>query len=157
MRFARNAVGKTDIEKTEQQILEAINQGVNYFDTAYIYPESESVLGAILKKNHVREKVNIATKLPHYLIKNKDGLDKIFNEELKRLQTTYVDYYLMHMLSDDATWNRLVEMGIKDWIESKKASGQIRRLVFHTMEIVRPFVNLLMHTIGILPKFNTTI
>ena len=141
MRFARNAVGKTDIEKTEQQILEAINQGVNYFDTAYIYPESESVLGAILKKNHVREKVNIATKLPHYLIKNKDGLDKIFNEELKRLQTTYVDYYLMHMLADVDTWKRLVDIGIVEWIEEKKSKGIIKQIGFYIMGILICFVS----------------
>ena len=130
MRFARNAVGKTDVEKTEQQILEAIHNGVNYFDTAYIYPESEAVLGSILKKNHLRDKVNIATKLPHYLIKNKDGLDKIFNEELKRLQTDYVDYYLMHMLADVDTWKRLVDIGIVEWIEEKKSKGIIKQVGF---------------------------
>ena len=130
MRFARNAVGKTDIEKTEEQILEAINSGVNYFDTAYIYPESESVLGTVLKKNNVRDKVKIATKLPHYLIKNKEGMDKIFNEELRRLQTDYVDYYLMHMLADVDTWKRLVDIGIVEWIEEKKRKGIIKQIGF---------------------------
>ena len=130
MRFARNAVGKTDVVETEKQILEAISHGVNYFDTAYIYPESEAVLGSIFKKHNLREKVNIATKLPHYLIKNKEGLDKIFNEELRRLQTDYVDYYLMHMLADADTWQRLVDLGIVEWITEKKEKGIIKQIGF---------------------------
>lgn len=130
MRFPRNSIGKTDIEETEREILAAYKAGVNYFDTAYIYPESESVLGGILDKNNIRNKVNIATKLPHYLIKNKEGLEKIFQEELKRLKTDYVDYYLMHMLTDVDTWNRLVDIGIKEWIEDKKEKGIIRQIGF---------------------------
>ena len=103
MRFKRNKLGKTDFKETEKQILKAVEEGINYFDTAYIYPESESVLGEILDKHHIRNKVNIATKLPHYLIKDKAGLEKIFQEELRRLKTDYVDYYLMHMLTDVET------------------------------------------------------
>ena len=56
--------GKIHMEETEKQILSAIEQGVNYFDTAYIYPGSEAALGEILEKNGLRDKVNIATKLP---------------------------------------------------------------------------------------------
>ena len=130
MRFPRNSIGKTDIEETEREILAAYNSGVNYYDTAYIYPESESVLGSILDKNKVRDKVNIATKLPHYLIKNKEGLEKIFQEELRRLKTDYIDYYLMHMLTDVDTWNRLVELGMKEWIDDKKKKGMIRQIGF---------------------------
>lgn len=130
MRFKRNKIGKTDYNETEKQILKAVEEGINYFDTAYIYPESESVLGSILAKHNIREKVNIATKLPHYLIKDKTGLEKTFQEELKRLKTTYVDYYLMHMLTDVDTWQRLVGLGILDWIKEKKESGQIRQIGF---------------------------
>ena len=87
-------------KETEKQIMAAYNAGVNYFDTAYIYPGSESAIGEIFEKNGIRDKVNIATKLPHYLVKSKDGMEKLFTEELKRLRTDYVDYYLMHMLAD---------------------------------------------------------
>ena len=73
LRFAQKR-GKIDMEKTEKQILQAIAQGVNYFDTAYIYTGSEAALGEILARNHVRHKVNIATKPPHYLIKAVRGL-----------------------------------------------------------------------------------
>jgi len=129
MRFPQK-MGRIDMEETEKQILLAIEQGVNYFDTAYIYPGSEAALGEILAKNGIREKVNIATKLPHYLLKNRQTIDKLFDEELKRLQTDHIDYYLMHMLTDINAWNRLKEMGIEEWITEKKASGQIRQLGF---------------------------
>ncbi len=129
MRF-RMKMGMIDMATTERQILAAYNGGVNYFDTAYIYPGSESALGEILEKNHIRENVFIATKLPHYLIKNKEGLDKLFFEELKRLRTDYVDYYLMHMLTDVDTWDRLKAIGIEDWLQEKKESGAIRQVGF---------------------------
>ena len=129
MRFPQK-MGKIDMAETEKLILAAIEKGINYFDTAYIYPGSEAAVGEILAKNGLRSKVNIATKLPHYLIKNKGGLDKLFNEELRRLRTDHIDYYLMHMLNDTDTWNRLKAMGIEDWIAEKKASGSIRQVGF---------------------------
>ncbi len=129
MRFPQK-MGKIDMEETEAEIMTAFRSGVNYYDTAYIYPGSEAALGEILEKNGIREQVYIATKLPHYLIKNTDALDKLFEEQLKRLHTDYVDYYLMHMLSDTETWNRLKELGIEEWLEQKKASGAIRQVGF---------------------------
>ncbi len=129
MRFPQT-MGKIDMAATEKQILLAIENGVNYFDTAYVYPGSEAALGEILSKHGVREKVYIATKLPHYLIKSKAGMEKLFAEELKRLKTDYVDYYLMHMLSDVQTWERLKDLGIEEWLEEKKKSGSIRQVGF---------------------------
>lgn len=129
MRFQKK-MGKIDIEETERQIMTAFNKGVNYFDTAYAYSGSEAAIGEIFEKNGIRNQVYIATKLPHYLIKSREGLDKLFNEELKRLRTDYVDYYLMHMLNDVETWNRLKELGIEEWIAEKKASGEIRQIGF---------------------------
>ena len=129
MRFPRS-MGKIDMEETEREILTAIREGVNYFDTAYIYPGSEAALGEILHKNGLREQVYIATKLPHYLVRSEDGPEKIFSEELKRLKTNYVDYYLMHMLADVDTWERMKGLGIIEWLERKKASGAIRQVGF---------------------------
>ncbi len=129
MRF-KNNLGKIDFLEAEKQIMLAYNSGVNYFDTAYIYPNSEATLGEILSKNNIRENVYIATKLPHYLIKKREDLDKIFNEELKRLKTSYVDYYLMHMLTDTDTWTRLLKLGIDEWITEKKSTGQIKQIGF---------------------------
>ena len=129
LRFTKKGTG-IDLEKAEKEILEAIQSGVNYFDTAYVYGGSEAALGEILERNHCRDKVNIATKLPHYLIESVEGAEKLFQEELRRLRTDHVEYYLMHMLSDIATWNHLVRLGIKDWIQEKLESGQIRNIGF---------------------------
>ena len=129
MRFTTK-MGRIDINKAEKEIMTAINGGVNYFDTAYIYPGSEALIGEIFERNGVRSKINIATKLPHYLIKSKEGLEKLFSEQLRRLRTDYIDYYLMHMLTDVDEWQRLCEMGILDWIAEKKASGAIKQIGF---------------------------
>ena len=129
LRFPKDG-NKIDMEATERQIMSAIRNGVNYFDTAYVYGGSEEALGKILEKNGVRKDIYIATKLPHYLIKSRTGLEKLFQEELKRLRTDYVDYYLMHMLTDTETWEKLKKLGIEEWIAEKKASGQIRQVGF---------------------------
>ena len=129
MRFPQK-MGRIDMEETEREIMTAYQAGVNYYDTAYIYPGSEAALGEIFEKNNIREKVYIATKLPHYLIKSVADMDKLFTEELRRLRTDYVDYYLMHMLTDMDTWNRLKSLGIEEWITQKKASGAIRQIGF---------------------------
>ena len=129
MRFSRKGAG-VDIEKTERELMAAYRSGVNYFDTAYIYPGSEAALGEILERNGIRDKVRIATKLPQYLVRNKASLDKYFDEELSRLRTDRVDYYLMHHLTDIAQWERLKTVGVIDWIAGKKASGAIRNIGF---------------------------
>ena len=129
MRF-QTRMGKIDYAEAEREIMYAIDNGVNYFDTAYIYPGSEALIGEIFEKNKVRDKIYIATKLPHYLVKNREGLDKIFDEELKRLRTDHIDYYFMHMLTDIDAWNRMIELGILQWLEDKKKSGAIRQVGF---------------------------
>ena len=129
MRFTRKGSG-IDIEKTEKELLTAYRAGVNYYDTAYIYPGSEAALGEILERNHIRDKVNIATKLPQYLIGNRPALDRYFGEELNRLRTDHVDYYLMHHLTDVAMWEKLKKVGILDWIREKKETGAIRNIGF---------------------------
>ena len=129
MRFPRK-LGMIDMEETEKEILTAFNSGVNYYDTAYIYPGSEATIGEIFEKHGIRSELHIATKLPHYLVKNLDALEKLFDEQLKRLKTNYIDYYLMHMLPDVDTWERLKSLGIEEWIAKKKASGAIRQIGF---------------------------
>ena len=129
MRFSQIA-GVIDIDKAEKEIMAAYRAGVNYFDTAYIYGGSEQALGRILEKNKIREKVSIATKLPHYLLKTVESAEKCFQEQLSRLRTDYVDYYLMHMLSDIKSWERLKEDGIEQWLREKKESGVIRQIGF---------------------------
>ena len=129
MRFTTKG-GKIDLEKAEKEIIRAYDLGVNYYDTAYVYPGSEVALGKILEKNKIRNKVKIATKLPHYLIKKSDSIEKYFSEQLERLRTDYIDYYLMHMLTDIKTWERLKSLGITQWIENKKKTGAIKQIGF---------------------------
>jgi predicted aldo/keto reductase-like oxidoreductase len=129
MRLTRKG-GSIDLEKAESEIMAAFKAGVNYYDTAYIYSGNEVALGQILEKNGIREQVHIATKLPHYLIQKSSGLDRIFDEQLRRLRTDYVDYYLMHMLTDLSEWERLKSLGILEWIEEKKRKGVIRNIGF---------------------------
>lgn len=129
MRFTRKGSG-IDYEKAEKEVLLAIEKGVNYFDTAYIYPGNEECLGWILEKNHCRNKVNIATKLPQYLLRSAAAIDKTFREELSRLRTDHIDYYLMHMFTDYAEWVRLQNLGIEQWIARQKEEGRIRYIGF---------------------------
>ena len=129
MRFTRQGTG-IDVKKAEEEIMTAFRSGVNYYDTAYIYPGSESCLGEILERNGIREEIKIATKLPQYLIKSAGAIDKYFSEQLKRLRTDYVDYYLMHMLTDLEAWHNLEKLGIRDWIKKKKEEGAIKQIGF---------------------------
>lgn len=123
MRFDR------DEKEVEKQIIHAIENGVNYFDTAYLYPNSEAILGRVLAKGY-RDRIKIATKMPPHTIKKYEDFDRIFLTELERLQTDYIDYYLIHMLPDITTWNRLLRLGVEKWITEKKQKGQIINIGF---------------------------
>ena len=129
MRFKKN-MGRINMENAERQVMSAFHNGVNYFDTAFIYPGSEASIGEIFEKNNIRDQVYIATKLPPQLIRSTEILDKFFNEQLKRLRTDHIDFYLMHMMADIKIWERLKSIGIEKWIEDKKASGAIRQIGF---------------------------
>lgn len=142
MRFTKKG-NSIDIDKAEKEVMEAINSGVNYFDTAYVYPGSEAAFGEILKRNNCREKIYIATKLPHYMVKSKKDLEKYFNEQLRRLNTDYIDYYLMHMLTDVKTWERLKALGAEEWLKEKVEKGQIRNVGFSYHGNTETFINLL--------------
>ena len=129
MRFTKKGSG-IDIDKAEREMMEAYDAGVNYFDTAYVYNGSEAAIGEIFERNGIRDKVKIATKLPQYLVRSYAALDRYFSEQLTRLRTDHIDYYLMHHLTDIAMWEKLKNVGILDWIEEKKKSGAIRNIGF---------------------------
>ena len=129
MRFAQKG-RSIDIAETERQIMEAFRSGVNYYDTAYIYPGSEAALGEIVQRNGIRDEIFIATKLPQYLVGSRAALDRYFNEQLSRLRTDHIDYYLMHHLTDVAMWEKLKAVGVLEWIAEKKQSGAIRSIGF---------------------------
>ena len=129
MRFPKKGNG-FDLEEIKRELTYAVENGVNYFDTAYIYPGSEGILGKALSETGLRDKIYIASKMPHYMMKNVDEAERRLKEQLVRLNTDHIDYYLMHMLPDVVTWNELKNRGIDKWLEEKKAAGVIRRIGF---------------------------
>jgi len=122
MRYPRKN-GSIDYKRTEKQIMTAIENGVNYFDTAYLYPKSEEILGKILKDNNCREKVKIADKLP--IIKTREKIYEIFEKQLNRLKTDYIDYYMIHSLFTFKDWQKLKNIGILDFVDEEKKKGRI--------------------------------
>jgi len=128
MRFPRKGSG-IDFERASKMLYNAIDKGVNYLDTAYIYGGSEAFLGQALTPEW-RDKVNIATKLPLFLVKSAADFDKFFNRSLERLKTNHVEYYMMHMLTSLDVWEKLCAMGIEQWIETQKKHGRIGAIGF---------------------------
>ncbi|MBP1927800.1 putative aldo/keto reductase-like oxidoreductase [Methanolinea mesophila] len=116
---------KIDEERAARQIRGAIDQGVNYIDTAVPYHsgESERFLGRVLRDGY-REKVKLATKLPPWTVQTREDMDRILDIQLKKLQTDHIDYYLLHGL-DAQSWNKLAGLGVLEFLDSAKASGKI--------------------------------
>ena len=142
LRFTKEG-GKIDLDKARREICLAMEEGVNYLDTAYTYQGSEAALGEILKQEGLRERVYLATKLPGYLVTRREALDRFFEEQLRRLQTDHVDYYLMHMLTDRKAWEKLKGYGIEEWLARKKAEGKISSVGFSFHGDTETFLELL--------------
>lgn len=123
--------GTIDEQRAIAMLHQAAEAGVNYFDTAYIYHrgKSETILGKALAGERRRE-VFIATKLPTFMVNSLDSAKRIFAAQLKRLQTDYIDYYLLHMLVDKAMFDRMVDLGVMTWLEGLKAQGIIHNIGF---------------------------
>ncbi|MBN1499366.1 MAG: aldo/keto reductase [Spirochaetes bacterium] len=130
MRFPTENNGSIDEKRSEKMILSAIESGINYFDTAYPYHDgqSEPFVGKVLSGGR-RKNIFLATKLPSWAIHTRDDMDKYLNEQLKRLQTDYIDYYLIHALNTDF-WNNLVKLGIFEFMDKIKSEGKIRHIGF---------------------------
>lgn len=127
---------KINEEKAIKLIRYSIDEGVNYVDTAYPYHgngmggggASEPLLGKALKDGY-REKVKVATKLPSWLIKTRQDMDKYLNEQLQRLDVESIDFYLVHALNND-TWSKLKELGIDDFLNQAIKDGKIKHAGF---------------------------
>lgn len=130
MRFPGSVPGRPDQRRAEAIIALAVECGVNYLDTAYLYPGNEAVVGAALEHLGLRDQVFLATKLPHASCKDEADLDRIFNEQLRHLRTDRIDYYLIHNITSPAQWTRLVGLGIEAWIARQKAEGRIGAIGF---------------------------
>jgi predicted aldo/keto reductase-like oxidoreductase len=127
MRYPRKN-GRVDFEETKRQIRMAIDNGVNYFDTAYMYSQSEEILGKILLDGY-REKVKIATKVQISKINCVEDITKIFQKQLKRLQTDYIDYYLLHDINIE-DWEKFREMDLLSFIKDEQSKGEIKNFGF---------------------------
>ena len=130
MRFPVTAEGKIDEPLAERMIQKAIESGVNYFDTAYPYhnQESETFVGRVLSK-HERNSFYLATKLPCWKIETLEDVDVVFQEQLEKLRTDYIDFYLMHALNKER-FDLMVKIGVIQRLEQLKAEGKIRYLGF---------------------------
>ncbi|MBP7177057.1 MAG: aldo/keto reductase [Thermoclostridium sp.] len=118
--------GGIDYKKADEQIRYAISQGVNYFDTAFPYHAgaSETVLGKVLS-NGLRDQVKIATKLPIYIVNTRKDMDEFLNTQLIRLQTDRIDYYLLHNINNKASWDKMVSLGVLEFLTTAKKDGRI--------------------------------
>ena len=136
--------GNIDEQRSIELIRSAARAGVNYFDTAYIYHrgKSEVLLGKALAGD-LRTQVSIATKLPPFMVSKLDSAKKILATQLQRLQTDYIDYYLLHMLVDQAMFERLKDLGVMAWLEDLKAKGVIRNIGFSFHGAKRDFESLI--------------
>ncbi|MDR1805335.1 MAG: aldo/keto reductase [Clostridium sp.] len=119
-----------DIGAVKQMLLDAHEAGVNYIDTAYVYPGSEELYGKAFEETGLRDSFYLATKLPLMLTKKGEDFEKYFARQLERLKTDHIDYYLLHMLVSPQQLTKLRSLGLEEWIAQKKAAGQIRRLGF---------------------------
>lgn len=128
MRFPKVG-GRVDEKKSEQLIVSAIDKGVNYFDTAYLYFGNEALVGKILSGGR-RDKVMLATKLPPMQVNTRGDMDKFLDIQLERLRTEYIDYYLLHSMMSFESWRRLKQLGIEDFFEKAKQAGKIKRVGF---------------------------
>ena len=124
------AEGRIDEPEAEKMLDKAIAAGVNYIDTAYPYHDgaSEPFVGRALKK-YDRHSFYLATKLPCWKVEALEDVEKIFEEQLGRLQTDYIDFYLMHALNKDS-FHKMAELGVVEKLEELKAAGKIKYLGF---------------------------
>lgn len=120
--------GKVDRELARKQIYHAIDNGINFIDTAYLYGDSETFLGEILQGEY-RDKVKLCTKLPAINIRKYEDMENILDEQLKRLQRDSIDYYLIHAV-DLKTINRLLKRDLLKFISKAKADGKIKHVGF---------------------------
>jgi predicted aldo/keto reductase-like oxidoreductase len=132
-----------DKNLTEKLISAAVEKGITYFDTAYVYPGSEKTLGDIVFRNNLRNKIQIATKLPLFKTRTREDMTTLFEDSLSRLKTDYIDFYLMHNLSTFEEWERLKGLGVLGFIEKEKKAGRIKKAGFSFHGTRQTFIKLI--------------
>ncbi len=129
-----------DAPAAEKMFLAAIEAGVNYFDTAYVYHagKSEVFLGDFLAKHGLRDRVKIATKCPVWLVKEEADWDRFLDEQLARLKTDHIDFYLFHALSSER-WEKVLKLDGLGHLEKAMAQGKIRHIGFSFHDTLTAF------------------
>ena len=130
MRFPTTPTGEIDEPVAEKMLDKAISEGVNYIDTAYPYHngKSETFVGRVLQK-YDRGSFYLATKLPVWLVNTLEDVDRLLEEQLKKLQTDYIDFYLLHALNKEH-WDKMKEIGCLEHLEKLRAAGKIKYIGF---------------------------
>ncbi len=130
MRFPTTPDGHVDEARAAEMIDTAYKAGVNYFDTAYFYhnSESEPVVGRLLSR-YERDSFYLATKLPCYSVESVEHAQRIFEDQLSKLQTDHIDFYLLHALNG-GSFQKMVDLGVIEFCEDLKRQGRIRYLGF---------------------------
>lgn len=143
MRFPVTADGKIDEAEAEKMLDKAMAAGVNYYDTAYVYHggDSEVFTGKALKK-YPRDSFYLATKLPVWLVKTAEDVDKYCQEQLDKLQTDYIDFYLLHNIGIDG-WKKFKELGGVERLEALRAAGKIRYIGYSCHDSYEGFAEIL--------------
>ncbi len=144
MRFPMTPDGKVDETEAIKMIHYAIDNGVNYLDTAYVYHDgnSEIITGKALKGGY-REKVRLATKCPVWLVNKPEDFEKLLDEQLEKLQIDYIDYYLLHALSHD-NWNNIIlKRDVLKQAEEAKKKGKIKHIGFSFHDTPEAFTEII--------------
>ena len=142
MRLQKREDGSLDEEWAIKTLRKAIDEGLSYVDTAYVYPDSERVTGLCLQDGY-REKVTLASKMPVSMLKCEEDFDRILNEELERLQTDHIDCYLMHALSEASWEGNVRKFNVIEKMEKAKAEGKIRHIGFSFHDSYEAFKKIL--------------
>jgi len=122
--------GAIDNEKATALLHHAIDNGINYIDTSWTYhkEQSETFLGDALAGGY-REKVRVATKMPHWLVRSRQDMDRFLEIQLKKLRTDHIDYYLLHALTEGG-WEKIKGYGVREFLDTAKKDGRIRNVGF---------------------------
>jgi len=143
MRMPTHPDGTLDHQESIRMIRAAIDQGVNYVDTAYMYHngESEIAVGKALQDGY-REKVFLADKMPIWFAKNQEDMKAIFEEQFRRLDVDVIDFYLVHNITVPI-WKRAKKYGLMEFLEEEKKKGRIRYIGFSFHDEVEFFEEVL--------------
>lgn len=150
MRLPTIGMYRVDRNKAASILDYALDKGVNYLDTAYPYHgtsnseggDSEVFLGEYLQKKGCREEIYLSTKLPSWLVKERKDMDLFLDEQLKRLRTDYIDFYLLHSVKKN-NWNTLEDLGVLEFLDSAMSDGRIRYIGFSSHDDNELFKNVL--------------